>query len=140
MIAGNAHALDFISHSSTLSPQVVLLSQSAAANSFGSGIQNVLYGAYPANSLNMSLAWNPLCWKNANLTAVTVGQSYSVSYRLVPNNHDFPVYLLDDLEQSQTSLPDLDLQTYLTGNITEPLILVLLTSSDCISRVSHRHI
>ena len=97
---------------------VVLVS---AHDGFGSGIEDVLVGAYPDLSTKMITAWGRNCWGGAASTAVVQGQSWEFALTFIPNNYDFPAYLLNDVAATAATVPFDQLRAYLTGIYASPV-------------------
>jgi hypothetical protein len=125
-VLGDGSALDLLfsssSSGSASSSETVLISNTQAKDNYKTGIQYVLFGNYPNKAKEMSLAWNSLCWKtpfNSNLSSsiITIEKddSFHFNLTLIPNNYDFPVFLLNNILENHENIPFLDLRTSLTG-------------------------
>jgi hypothetical protein len=97
--------------------RTVLLSNHSA---FASGLEDVLVGAYPDASADMFRAWAKGCWKGAEVSAVDPSMNWEFSYSFIPNNYDFPAYLLNSVADTQYTVPFDQLRAYLTGVYASP--------------------
>jgi hypothetical protein len=123
-VLGGGSALDLLfassSSGSAASSETVLISSTQAKDNYKTGIQYVLFGNYPNKAKEMSFAWNSLCWKNplknvSSIISINKDDSFHFNLTLVPNNYDFPVFLLNNIIETQDNIPFLDLRTSLTG-------------------------
>ena len=132
-VLGNGAAMDILRHdygtkykfnensvgiSGTGSPSSVVFK--SAHDDFASGIEDVLFGSYPDASNDMLNAWNRTCWANTVPTAVTKGAMWSFSLTFLPNNYDFPAYLLNAIAETTATVPFEQLRAYLTGAYASP--------------------
>lgn len=88
---------------------------------FASGIEDVLFGTYPSASTNMLTAWTKSCWNDVQPVHVTNGTSYEFGLSFIPNNYDFPAYLLNDIAATEATVPFDQLRAYLTGIYASPV-------------------
>jgi len=88
---------------------------------FASGFEDVLFGAYPSASTDMLTAWTKSCWDNAQPVQVTNGTTYEFGLSFIPNNYDFPAYLLNDVAATEATVPFDQLRAYLTGIYASPV-------------------
>lgn len=127
---GDGSALDVIVHSSTANT-VVFHSNSGnpkAASTFQSGLEfQVAGGTYPNLSKKMLNAWGTQCWDKTPTATVSKGTSWELELGLVPNNFNFPAYIVRDLKpnapvggESSNLESFFSLQTYLTGAYASP--------------------
>ena len=130
-VLGNGMAMDIIRReydsadifdddsTATGSPSTTVLK--SAHSSFASGIEDVLFGTFPSSSTDMSVAWSKACWKNTKPTSVLNGTTYAFGITFVPNNYDYPAYLLNNLTTTQATVPFEQLRAYLTGIYASPV-------------------
>ncbi|CAM9096417.1 unnamed protein product, partial [Ectocarpus fasciculatus] len=116
---GNGAALDYVRHDLAVTPRQVVLSTMGREGHW-TGIEDIDIGAYPELSLSAAAAWRE-CWPQAALTvaAVRPGMRYSSSVSFVPNNFDFPAFLLQDVT-TQPAMPFEDIRSLLTGIYGSP--------------------
>lgn len=116
-VMGNGVAMDYVRPGSA-ARKVVLSTMSR--DGYQTGIEDIMLGSYPDLSLEYASAWGE-CWRESALaaTAISAGTSYSATLMFMPNDFDFPVYLLSDVA-SQPKMPFNDIRTYLTGIYGSP--------------------
>lgn len=93
----------------------------SAHETFGSGIEDVLFGNYPSTSGEMASAWAKSCWANTTAVPVTKGTTWEFGLTFIPNNYDFPPYLLNNVAATPYSVPFPQLRAYLTGIYASPV-------------------
>jgi hypothetical protein len=113
---GNGTALDYI-RKDNFDRDIVLLSNGM---DYQSGLQDIIMGKYPRQSLYMESAWSDKCWQDAVPTNVESNYKWSYSIRLGPNNYNFPIYLMPDASV-QANMPFKDIQSFLTGIYASPV-------------------
>lgn len=80
----------------------------------------------------MSTAWSPKCWDDAETTSVTPDITWGYTMSLGPNNMDFPVYPVPFASTTRRSsaatsatlipdMPEIDVRTFLTGVYANPV-------------------
>jgi hypothetical protein len=115
---GGGSALDVVFSTST-NYETVFISNTDAAYPYRSGVQFVLFGEYPEKSKEMSLAWSNQCWNSklnhTSTVSIAKGANFSFDLTLFPNNYDFPVYTLNNIQETTKNIPFIDLRTSLTG-------------------------
>jgi hypothetical protein len=127
---GGGVAMDYIRHTTTessysndqpqaLSPRQIVLS-TARNDGYATGIEDLVLGSYPELSLSYDKAWGA-CWGEEDLVAtpISIGTQYSVSVSFVPNDYDFPAYLLRDI-LARPIMPFTDIRTFMTGIYGSP--------------------
>ena len=116
--AANVHTVVLRSSGST--PYIT--SGTGGGEVFQSGFEDVVLGDYPDKSLDYATAWSHSCWEKAVPVDVEAGTQWSYTLRLVPNNYDFPVYMLNDVAQTNAVYSeDFDvLRSRLTGIYASP--------------------
>jgi hypothetical protein len=130
-VLGNGAAMDVIRHNhnqkpdfnsdgahETGSPSTVVFK--SAHQSFASGIEDVIFGTYPTTSDLMPNAWTKTCWNDTVPTALTKGTTYAFGLTFLPNNYDFPAYLLNNVTATASTVPFDQLRAYLTGAYASP--------------------
>lgn len=85
-----------------------------------SGLEFVVGGKYPSVDNNFNSAWSDSCWNNAQTADLPANLTWSLSFTLMPNNYNFPVYALSSASASATNLPFTDLSTFLMGLYASP--------------------
>jgi hypothetical protein len=68
----------------------------------------------------MLSAWKTTCWTGAQATAVTAGETWKFGLSFIPNNFDFPAYLLNNVTSTVATVPFDQLRAYLTGAYASP--------------------
>jgi hypothetical protein len=125
---GNGGALDVSFLDEELLSEVsenVFLSSTSSSVPYKAGIQHVIAGHYPNINKAFELAWNQHCWESSSTSPVetvslTEGQTWNFKVSLLPNNYDFPAYLLNELTQTSTNMNFLDLRSTLTAVYGSP--------------------
>jgi hypothetical protein len=111
------HAVNSLNHETGTPSTVVFKS---AHDTFGSGIEDVLFGSYPTTTGDMLSAWKTTCWTAAEATTVTAGETWKFGLSFIPNNYDFPAYLLNNVTATVATVPFDQLRAYLTGAYASP--------------------
>lgn len=93
----------------------------SAHETFASGIEDVIFGTYPSTSGDMTSAWKKTCWNDTTPTAVTKGTTWEFGLTFIPNNFDFPPYLLNNVTATPYTVPFPQLRAYLTGIYASPV-------------------
>lgn len=93
----------------------------SAHETFASGIEDVLFGTYPSTSGQMTSAWKKTCWNNTTRVTVTKGTTWEFGLTFIPNNYDFPPYLLNNVTATPYTVPFQQLRAYLTGIYASPV-------------------
>jgi hypothetical protein len=105
--------------SSHQNPEVVLIS--SANDDYKSAIQHVVFGNYPRKSKKLTSAWSKSCWAEAQPIKLLSGEKWNTKVDLIPNNYNFPAYLLSNIDDSLNNMPFEYLQPYLTGIYGSPV-------------------
>ena len=103
----------------SLSQEVVLVSSST--EEYKSAVQYVIFGNYPHKSKKLGLAWSKSCWTDAKSVTIPSGIKWRSNLVLIPNNYNFPAYLVANVDESFNNMPFEYLQPFLTGVYGSPV-------------------
>jgi len=123
---GKGGALDIIfnNNNNNNKQQYVFFSNSPSSSTTNvvakAGLEFVMAGQYPSIDKNFSTAWSTACWTKADTIDLHTNLTWSLSFTLMPNNYNFPVYALSSMPASATNLPFTDLASFLMGLYASP--------------------
>lgn len=109
---GGGSALDIVVND--FSASTVIFHSDTSVN-IKSGLDFVVAGAeYPNLKEELSRAWDFSCWGNTSAITIPTDTTWSLDLTLIPNNFNFPAYLVQDISATN-GIPFDEIQSYLTG-------------------------
>jgi hypothetical protein len=120
---GGGVAMDVIRTTAEKRP-IVLVSNEMNSSDYASGIEDIIIGEYPNYSRDYDSSWSTDCWTNVKPVAIDRSMAWNYTITFVPNDYDFPVFLLRHIVsaiRSQNDMPFEELHALLTGIYASPV-------------------